>query len=316
MRKILYFCLLIFIGCAEENSLEKEIAAIPIDVNVVRFDQVFLGAKPSDLPKLKEVYPLFFPSSVPDSTWIYTMNDPLQKELKTEIDAVFTNFAAVQRGIQSLLQHIKFYFPEYGQPEVFTVTSEDYRKKVILNQDIILIALNTYLGANHKYYEGIQKYISHGFEKEMIPIDIASEFAYAQVKPSRERTFLSKMIYYGKIQYIKTLLVPNASVAMQFEYTDQQADWAEANELQIWTYFIEKDLLYSTNSKLDSRFLNLAPFSKFYLELDNESPGGIGRYIGYQIVKAYMQNNDVSLQNLLRKPSKEIFNNSKYKPKK
>ena len=125
-----------------------------------------------------------------------------------------------------------------------------------------------------------------------------------------------KMIYYGKIQYIKTLLVPNASVAMQFEYTDQQADWAEANELQIWTYFIEKDLLYSTNSKLDSRFLNLAPFSKFYLELDNESPGGIGRYIGYQIVKAYMQNNDVSLQNLLRKPSKEIFNNSKYKPKK
>ncbi|WP_298513855.1 gliding motility lipoprotein GldB [uncultured Kordia sp.] len=317
MKKILYFCLLILaVGCAEENALEKEIAAIPIDMNVVRFDQVFLDAKPSDLPKLKEAYPLFFPSSVPDSTWIYTMNDPLQKELKTQIDEVFTDFATVHQDIKSLLQHIEFYFPEYDQPQVFTVTSEDYRKKVILHQDMILIALNTYLGANHKYYEGIQKYISQGFEKKMIAVDVASEFAFSQVQTSRERTFLSKMIYYGKIQYIKSLLVPKASVAMQFGYTERQADWAAANEKQIWTYFIEKDLLYSTNNKLDARFLNLAPFSKFYLELDNESPGGIGRYIGYQIVKAYMENNDVSLQNLLGKSSKKIFNNSKYKPKK
>ncbi len=316
MRKILYVCLLILIGCADENQLEKEIAAIPLDVNVVRFDQVFLNATPSDLPKLKEAYPLFFPSSVPDSTWVYTMNDPLQKELKTQIDSVFTDFAPVQRGIKSLLQHVEFYFPEYDTPKVYAVTSEDYRKKVVFYQDVVLIALNTYLGANHKYYEGIQKYISNTFEKEVIPIDMATEFAYAQVKPSRERTFLSKMIFYGKVQYIKSLLVPKASVAMQFGYTQQQADWAAANEKQVWTYFLEKDLLYSTNSKLDARFLNLAPFSKFYLEIDNESPGGIGRYIGYQIVKAYMENNDVSLQNLLGKPSKEIFNNSKFKPKK
>ncbi|MFK7750759.1 MAG: gliding motility lipoprotein GldB [Kordia sp.] len=316
MRKILYLCLLVLIGCADEKSLEKEIAAIPLDLNVVRFDQAFLGAKPSDLPKLKEAYPLFFPSSVADSTWIYTMNDPLQKELKKEIDAVFTDFAPVHRDIQSVLQHIKFYFPAEKTPNVFAVTSEDYRKKVIFYEDKLLIALNTYLGANHKFYEGIQKYISNNFEKEMIPVDIATEFAYTQVKPPRERTFISKLIHHGKIQYTKSLLVPKASVGMQFGYTERKAAWAAENEEQIWTYFIEKDLLYSTNIKLDNRFLNLAPFSKFNLELDGESPGGIGRYIGYQIVKAYMENNDVSLQNLLRKSSKEIFNNSKYKPKK
>ena len=89
--------------------------------------------------------------------------------------------------------------------------------------------------------------------------------------------------------------------------------WAQLNFVNscLW-----KELLYSTDQKLDARFLNLAPFSKFYLELDNESPGGIGRYIGYNIVKSYMENNDVSLQNLFEKSSEEIFNNSKYKPKK
>lgn len=316
MKKLFYLCLILVIGCAEENPLEKEIAAIPLDVNVVRFDQMFLGAQPSDLPKLKEAYPIFFPSSVPDSTWIYTMNDPLQIELKKEINTVFTDFAPVQRDIKSVLQHIEFYFPQYDPPKVFAVTSEDYRKKVILYQDMVLIALNIYLGPDHKFYEGIQKYISQNFTREMIPVDIASEFAFTQVPQSRERTFLSKMIYFGKVQYLKSILVPKASTAMQFGYTERQADWAAANEVQIWTYFIEKELLYSTDQKLDARFLNLAPFSKFYLELDNESPGGIGRYIGYNIVKSYMENNDVSLQNLFEKSSEEIFNNSKYKPKK
>jgi gliding motility-associated lipoprotein GldB len=316
MKKILYLCLLIAFGCAKENAVEKEIAAIPMDINIVRFDQVFLNATPSDLPKLKEVYPLFFPNQIPDSTWVNTIRDPLQKELKQEINTVFTDFAPVHQDVKAVLQHMEYYFPEYDTPKVFTVTTEDYRKKIILYQDMILIALNTYLGADHKYYEGIQQYIVQNFEKEMIPVDIANEFAYAQVKPSRERTFLSKLIFHGKAQYIKSLLVPKVSEAMQFKYTEAQAIWAKENEAQIWTYFIEKELLYSTNSKLDNRFINVAPFSKFYLELDSESPGGIGCYIGYQIVAAYMKNNDVSLRELLSKSTEEIFNNSKYKPKK
>lgn len=317
MKKILYFCLLIIVfSCADENSLEKEIAAIPLDVNITRFDQVFLSATPSDLPKLKEVYPMFFPSSVPDSTWVYTMRDPLQKELKQEIDIVFDDFASVQRDVTSVLKHIKFYFPEYKNAKVYTVTTEDYRKKVIMYNDMFLIALNTYLGANHKYYEGIQQYIVQNFEKDIIPVDIANEFAYAQLPPTRDRTFLGKIILHGKAQYIKSLLVPTISEAKQFGYTEKQMNWANGNEAQIWTYFIEKELLYSTDSKLDNRFINMAPFSKFYLEIDNESPGGIGCYIGYRIVSAYMKNNDVSLQELLSKSAEEIFNNSSYKPKK
>jgi len=316
MKKLLVLCLLIVIGCAKENPLEKEIMAIPMDLSINRFDQVFLNATPSDLPKLKEVYPMFFPASIPDSTWIYTMRDPLQKELKQEIDIEFEDFAPVQRNVKSVLQHIKYYFPTYNTPKIFTVTTEDYRKKVILYQDMILVALNTYLGADHKYYEGIQQYIVQNFEKEMIAVDIANEFAYRQIPLNRDRTFLGKIIFHGKVEYVKSLLVPNVSQALQFGYTKEQGVWAKDNEAQIWTYFIEKELLFSTDNKLDNRFINIAPFSKFYLELDNESPGGIGCYIGYQIVAAYMKNNDVSLQELLSKSAEEIYNNSKYKPKK
>jgi uncharacterized protein YjaZ len=66
---------------------------------------------------------------------------------------------------------------------------------------------------------------------------------------------------------------------------------------------------------LPNQFINLAPFSKFYLEIDNESPGRIGRWIGWQIVRSYMENNKIALQEMLKKDEKEIFENSKYKPK-
>jgi len=74
--------------------------------------------------------------------------------------------------------------------------------------------------------------------------------------------------------------------------------------------------LYDTDQKLIPRFINPAPFSKFYLEIDNESPGKVGSWIGWQIVRSFMENNDVSLQQLLQMDNKELFEKSKYKPKK
>ena len=46
------------------------------------------------------------------------------------------------------------------------------------------------------------------------------------------------------------------------------------------------------------------------------SPGRIGQRIGWQIVRSFMDNNDVSLQDLLSLDEEEIFKNSKYKPRK
>ena len=42
----------------------------------------------------------------------------------------------------------------------------------------------------------------------------------------------------------------------------------------------------------------------------------VGGWIGWQIVRSYMKNNNVTLQQLFATNAKEIFDNSKYKPKK
>ncbi|MBU0940186.1 MAG: gliding motility lipoprotein GldB, partial [Bacteroidetes bacterium] len=127
---------------------------------------------------------------------------------------------------------------------------------------------------------------------------------------------LSSMIYAGKELYMKDLFLPEVAANEKIGYTEDQMIWCKENESYIWRYFIDKQLLYSDDQKLIPRFINPAPFSKFYLEIDNESPGKVGAYIGWQIVNSYMQNNEVSLQQLLKMNAQEIFEKSKYKPKK
>jgi uncharacterized protein YjaZ len=78
---------------------------------------------------------------------------------------------------------------------------------------------------------------------------------------------------------------------------------------------VENEYLYSTETRLNQRFLDPAPFSKFGLELDNESPGRLGRYIGWQIVRSFMENNEINLKQLLTMPEEEIFKKSNYKPR-
>jgi len=132
----------------------------------------------------------------------------------------------------------------------------------------------------------------------------------------KRKSLLDEMIYFGKVLYFKDAVIPFKNDEEKMGYSKEQLDWAIDNEHYIWSYFVERELLYDTNSKLVLRFINPAPFSKFNLELDKESPGRIGQYLGWQIVRAYMKNNDATLLQMLGATAENIFNNSKFKPRK
>ena len=55
--------------------------------------------------------------------------------------------------------------------------------------------------------------------------------------------------------------------------------------------FVRNELLFKTDNNLIDRFISPAPFSKFYLEIDNESPGKIGQWIGWQILRSFRKKN-------------------------
>ncbi|UOB18502.1 gliding motility lipoprotein GldB [Abyssalbus ytuae] len=318
MKKILgIIIVIIVISCNNNSKVEKKISGIHVEVKIDRFDEKFAKATTDSLPGLKSEYPYLFPEQFTDSVWVAKMKDTLQQELSEEVLKIFPEVNALEAELHSFFQHIKYYFPDFDEPQVITVTSDvDYKNSVIYADTLLLIGLDNYLGEDHRFYEGIYKYVRKNFKQEQMVVDVAAEVAKSKITRTKERTFLAQMILYGKELYVKDLLIPFKSNAQKIGYTDDEYKWAEENESEIWKYFVENELLFSTDGKLPERFILPAPYSKFYLELDNESPGRVGQYIGWQIVKAFMKNNNVSLQQMLRMNAEEIFNRSRFKPKK
>ncbi len=316
LKFIILFCFLY--SCKNESKAEKEIAEIPISIEIERFDQLFASLTEENLPNLKANYQFLFSKKYADTTWINKSKDTIQLELNREVANAFSDLSKEKEYLHKLFQHIKFYFPEIKEPRVVTITSDvDYRNKVVLSKGLIIIALDTYLGKDHHFYEGIQKYIKQNFERNQILPDVASMYAKNLVGPIRDRTFLGNLVSFGKELYLKDLFIPDFEDAQKMGYSESQYQWVVANESEIWRYFIDRQLLYSTDSDLLPRFLYPGPFSKFYLEeIDKEAPDRVGQYIGWRIVASYMKNNNVSLRQLLLADAETIFNNSKYKPAK
>ncbi|WP_432412884.1 gliding motility lipoprotein GldB [Rasiella sp. SM2506] len=314
---LLIVSIVIFVSCNETSKIEKEIEAIPVEVKVMRLDQEFGSATPETLSALKKKYTVFFPQQFHDSIWIGNMQDTIQQQLVQEINKVFPDNEKIEAQLVPLFRHLKYYFPEFKEPTVVGVTSDvDYQHKVIVADTLLVLALDTYLGSEHEFYENIKKYISINLKSSQIGPDVVKAYAQQLVSGPKQRTLLAQMVYFGKQLYLKDVLLPAISDAEKMGYTDAEMQWANDNEEDMWRYFIEKELLYNTDPKLAPRFILDAPFSKFYLEIDNESPGRIGQYLGWQMVRAFMENNDVTVPQLLIKSADEIFKNSKYKPTK
>ncbi len=312
----LLFSFLLLGSCDKKTKVEKAVEEIPLEIKVSRFDKAFFETAPQDLPKLKAEYPFFFPPGNDDKVWTDKMQNPQWRELYAEVEKRYGDFNPEKEKIEELFKHIEYFFPETKTPKVYTIISEmDYQNKVIYTNNMLIISLELYLGKDHRFYE-FPAYIKQNFEQNQILPDIVTAYSRTKIVPPTDASFLSQMIYAGKELYLKDQLLPEATDAEKMGYKKEQITWCEENEGYMWRYFIENKMLYDTDQKLIPRFINPAPFSKFYLEIDNETPGRVGAWIGWQMVRSFMENNEVSLPQLLKTDAKELFEKSKYKPKK
>ncbi|MDN3493828.1 gliding motility lipoprotein GldB [Winogradskyella bathintestinalis] len=314
---IIILFILVLLSCDDDSKIEKEIAKIETDFTVERFDKAFFEALPENLLELKSAYPFFFSKHIPDSIVINRMEDSLQNKLLNEVQQTFPDFKTSKEELEGLFKHLKYYDKTFKAPRVITLTNDvAYRDKIIVNDSLVLIALDNYLGAKHEFYQNIPMFIAANLNKNQIVSDVANGYAKKFIFQTHRKTLLDEMIYFGKLLYFKDIMIPFKTDAEKIGYSDVQIKWAEANESQIWSYFIEKELLYSTDPKLPNRFIADAPFSKFYLELDNQSPGRLGQYMGWQIVRSYAEKTNEDLLTIMQTEPQDIFNKAKFKPKK
>lgn len=316
IKKVSLLFLMIFLMNCQDKT-QKEIKKINIEMKILRFDSIFFNFDVKNIQNIKKDYHFMFPNEVSDSVWLEKRSDTLQNELYNEVKNAFSDFSTQKKEIKDLFQHIKYYFPKFKEPKIITLTSDvDYNNRVIYADSLLLIGLDNYLGEKHRYYDGISQYIRFSFEKKFIPVDISQSISSVIIPPKRMLSFLDAMIFEGKKLYLMKKFLPHYSEEDLLKIPAEKLAWTKANESEIWRYFIENQLLYNTNKQTLSRFIDPAPFSKFYMEHDAQSPGGVGRYIGLKIVESYINQTSDDLSILLSTSYEDILKKSKYKPKK
>lgn len=309
--------LLLLVSCDKTYKMPSEVSVITAAVKVERFDQEFNNVDSLKLKELKETYPFLFSSELKDTFWLKKSKDTLQQELVTEVAKVFPVNNQLEEELVIMYKYLKYYYPQIEVPRVIGLISEvDYRNRVILTKELLLLSLDCYLGSEHHFYMDIDKYIREDFVNSSLVPDVAMEYAKKIIARPDGRDFMSQMIMFGKRRYLLSKLLPTTPLNVILGYTAEELNWIDANESFVWRYFMEKNMLYSTDKNLLPRFMYPGPFSKFYLDIDSQSVDRVGQYIGFQIVLAFMEHNKVSLPQVMEMDSKVLFESSKYKPKK
>ena len=152
--------------------------------------------------------------------------------------------------------------------------------------------------------------------REYIPVDAVRGWMESEFEPdAAKRDLLSSMIYQGKILYLLKKLLPETDDTLLTGYSASQLKWCYENEKNIWSFFVEKQLLFSTNQELYSKYTTEGPATSGF---PKESPGNVAAFTGWQIVNAYMnEHSEETLDKLMKQnDAAALLRDSKYKPKK
>ncbi len=330
----LFFLCLITFSCTQDKK--PTISNINLEVKIQRFDQDLYLAKNKPIAQtaqsLNQKYGVFYDdfshkivgnANLSNTDVIAGLYKSTAYEaLMKEVDSVYPNLSAIEQDLNTTFKYIKYYYPKAKVPRFISFIS-GFAYQIPIGDDYIGIGLDMFLGKGSQFYNAIvassPKYQSIRFEPAYILPRVTEVYAREELflPNDNDQTFLSKMIYNGKILYFMDQVLPETkNDTLKIGYTNKQLTWAKQYEGNIWGLFLENELLYQTDYQKLQTYLTDGPFTPGVGEKGFSAPK-LGVFIGWQIVKKYMaENKDVTLQQLMAETdAQKILTKSKYKPK-
>ncbi|HOZ82051.1 MAG TPA: hypothetical protein PLU85_07960 [Bacteroidia bacterium] len=298
----------------------------------LKFDEVLFSAdsiNPQHVVQWKQQYPYFFNLFVnriihlpPTDSAALALNlqkfvgDKDVKDIHARVEKVFS--AADKDKLFSEIEgFLNNYKKEFGiQPVKHLVTFlSAFNYAVITADSTIGIGLDMYLGSDCEFYPsiGIPQYAYQRFSKDYILSDVIKGWYQSEHDVDAEKNdFLSRMIYYGKQLYFTSVMAPQVQDTILTGYSKKQLEWCSNNSKQMWAFFIENKLFYSTREMEYMKYIADGHATQGFPE---GAPARTAQWLGWKIVSTYMKNNNVTLKELLaEKDAQRILEKSGYKP--
>lgn len=250
------------------------------------------------------------------------LSDSAMLALLDTVHEVFPYDYPLAERLTQPLKRLKRDFPEIVLPEFRTHVSGYLPAQEMRQVDQIVplpgyfsLGLHYFMGPAFPYYAPtLPGYIRRRFDPSFLEVMAFREISEGMVAPlprNRETTLLDDLVREGIKQYFVEKMLPHTPDSMRLLYTAPQMEWAHFYEARIYKSVI--DDLFSTNHELKRDYLADKPYTT---DLALESAPRLGEYLGWRIVRAYLERNpEVGLAELCERQDYErIFRESKYRP--
>ncbi len=243
------------------------------------------------------------------------LKQPSIDTLISDSKSYFSDFNQNISELTSAYQFIKYHYPKAQVPKIQTIITGFYNDMYI-SDSLIVLGLDYFSGENGRYYPNdIPRYIVKRYMKESLsPIllsFVSNEFNLAD---QSHGTLLADMVNLGKSYYFVEQALPCKADSLIIGYSTKELHLVKTNQEIIWANIIENEMLYETSHFLKNKFIGERPN---VAEISEDCPGRVGAWIGWQIVRKYMENNpEVSFTDLMEESdAHKIFQQSNYKPR-
>ena len=322
--------------CCKNKNKAPDVSDIKIDLSTQRFEKDLFKSDSlqlaANLDKLIARYPTFgenFLTTIlnTDSKWpadsatayIHSFISAY-RPLYDSSQKLFDNFLPYEKQIKKAAQYLHYYFPGYPIPKkIITYIGPLDGFGDILDTDAFIVGLHQHLGSNFSMYKTelvrntYPDYISNRFTPDYIVINCMKNIVL-DMYPEKiaDKTLVLQMVEKGKQIYLLQKLVPFAKENMLIGFTEKQLKESLQREAIIWDLFVQNNFLQSIDNNIIKNYIGESPKTA---ELGEASPGNIGSFCGWQIVKKYMDNFPATpLENLMKMDAEIIFQQAKYKP--
>lgn len=327
---LLFFFSAVMISCGgteKRPHYQADISGIKIEpVSIGRYEEVLFNLNPyalkDEIEPYIDRYYVFLGENIRTEQGRQQLfdyiSDPQIRELYLDTKEVWPDVTFLEKELSEAFRYYHHHFPGEAIPRVFTyISGLDFQYPVKDYEDIIVIGLDMYLGKDYHLYPkvGVPSYQTFGMQPAFVSIDVMKllgERKLQEMAAMPER-FLDYMIYEGKILYFLDCMLPQHPDTLKMTYDQGQLKWLEANMGRAWSYFLENEMLYSSDRQIIIKFLGDAPFTAPF---SRNAPPRTAAYIGWQIVRKYMERNQVKgLAGLFKEnDAQKILNQSGFRP--
>lgn len=212
------------------------------------------------------------------------------------------------------------FFPQYEVPENIHLIFSGFGDYLSLDENTLYVSLEYFLGAdytNYQYVPGIYNYQIPNMRRERIVTDALYECTCIQFPMTKEAgSLLDHILYYGKMLYITDAIMQKRDKKTIMGYTDDEWEWCEQNEKNMWNYLRENNLLFETDNKMITDFTIMSGATKYFSTEKYNAPGRAAVWLGWQIISQYMEKNPkLNLADLIaQEDAQMILNGSRYNP--